>query len=76
MSDVRLAVIPGDGIGTEVIEQALRVLDTVLPGVARTHYELGALQWHRSGEPPRAITQALRFVRPVSSDLGCGLREV
>jgi 3-isopropylmalate dehydrogenase len=47
---MKLAVIPGDGIGVEVVEQALRVLDAVLPGVEPTHYDLGAARWHRSGE--------------------------
>jgi 3-isopropylmalate dehydrogenase len=47
---MRLAVIPGDGIGIEVTEQALRVLDAVLPGVASTQYDLGAARWHRTGE--------------------------
>jgi 3-isopropylmalate dehydrogenase len=47
---MRLAVIPGDGIGIEVTEQALRVLDAVLPGVASTQYDLGAARWQRTGE--------------------------
>ncbi|WP_375479392.1 3-isopropylmalate dehydrogenase [uncultured Jatrophihabitans sp.] len=47
---MRLAVIPGDGIGVEVTEQALRVLDAVLPGVDASHYDLGAARWHRTGE--------------------------
>ncbi len=47
---MRLAVIPGDGIGIEVVEQALRVLDAVLPGVDKTRFDLGAARWHRTGE--------------------------
>ena len=47
---MKLAVIPGDGIGIEVTEQALRVLDAVHPGVDATHYDLGAARWHRTGE--------------------------
>src|SRR5436190_3027716 len=47
---MRLAVIPGDGIGIEVTEQALRVLDAVHPDVVTTHYDLGAARWHRTGE--------------------------
>src|SRR3954466_10569169 len=47
---MKLAVIPGDGIGIEVIEQALRVLDAVHPGVETSHYDLGAARWHRTGE--------------------------
>jgi 3-isopropylmalate dehydrogenase len=46
----RLAVIAGDGIGPEVIAQALRVLDAVLPGVETTEYDLGARQYHKTGE--------------------------
>ncbi|MDN5858574.1 MAG: isocitrate/isopropylmalate family dehydrogenase, partial [Pseudonocardia sp.] len=38
---MRLAVIPGDGIGPEVIEEALKVLDEVSPGVEPTTYDLG-----------------------------------
>jgi 3-isopropylmalate dehydrogenase len=47
---MKLAVIPGDGIGIEVTEQALRVLDAVHPGVETSHYDLGAARWHRTGE--------------------------
>jgi 3-isopropylmalate dehydrogenase len=47
---MKLAVIPGDGIGIEVTEQALRVLDAVHPGVETTQYDLGAARWHRTGE--------------------------
>jgi len=58
---MKLAVIPGDGIGVEVTEQALRVLDAVLPGVSTTRYELGATQWHRSGEAlPDSVLAELR----------------
>jgi 3-isopropylmalate dehydrogenase len=49
-SNLNLAVIAGDGIGPEVIDQALRVLDAVLPGVQRTEYDLGARRYHASGE--------------------------
>jgi len=47
---MKLAVIPGDGIGPEVIAEALKVLDTVLPGVEKTHYDLGAKRYHATGE--------------------------
>jgi 3-isopropylmalate dehydrogenase len=58
---MRLAVIPGDGIGIEVTEQALRVLDAVLPGVASTQYDLGAARWHRTGELlPDSVLAELR----------------
>ena len=58
---MKLAVIPGDGIGIEVTEQALRVLDAVLPGVEATHYDLGAARWHRTGEVlPDSVLEELR----------------
>ena len=46
----RLAVIGGDGIGPEVVAEGLKVLDAVLPDVARTDYDLGASAWRRTGE--------------------------
>jgi len=53
-STVRLAVIAGDGIGTEVVEQGLRVLDVALAGsgtsIATTELDLGARRWHATGE--------------------------
>ncbi|WP_445169573.1 3-isopropylmalate dehydrogenase [Mycolicibacterium sp. Dal123E01] len=47
---MKLAVIAGDGIGPEVIDEALQVLDVVLPGVERTEYDLGARRYHATGE--------------------------
>ncbi|WIM88220.1 3-isopropylmalate dehydrogenase [Candidatus Mycobacterium wuenschmannii] len=47
---MKLAVIPGDGIGPEVIAEAVKVLDTVVPGVQKTHYDLGAKRFHATGE--------------------------
>ncbi len=46
----RIAVVVGDGIGPEVVGQALKVLDAVLPGVETTEYDLGAARYHRTGE--------------------------
>jgi 3-isopropylmalate dehydrogenase len=58
---MRLAVIPGDGIGIEVTEQALRVLEAVRPGADTTHYDLGAARWHRTGELlPDSVLDELR----------------
>jgi 3-isopropylmalate dehydrogenase len=47
---VKLAIIAGDGIGPEVIGEAVRILDTVLPGVEKTEYDLGARRYHATGE--------------------------
>ncbi|WP_293003424.1 3-isopropylmalate dehydrogenase [Mycobacterium sp.] len=58
---MKLAVIPGDGIGPEVIAEAVKVLDTVLPGVDKTHYDLGAKRFHATGELlPDATVAELR----------------
>ncbi|MFZ5870552.1 MAG: 3-isopropylmalate dehydrogenase [Actinomycetota bacterium] len=61
MSDaIRLAVIPGDGIGPEVTAEALKVLRAVLPqDVETTEYDLGARRWHRTGEtlPDAALAE-------------------
>jgi 3-isopropylmalate dehydrogenase len=46
----RIAVVAGDGIGPEVIGEALKVLAATLPGVETTEYDLGAARWHRTGE--------------------------
>lgn len=47
---MKLAVIAGDGIGPEVISEALQVLTTLVPDVAVTEYDLGARRFHRNGE--------------------------
>jgi 3-isopropylmalate dehydrogenase len=58
---MRLAVIPGDGIGIEVTEQALRVLQAVVPDVDASHYDLGAARWHRTGETlPESVLGEIR----------------
>jgi 3-isopropylmalate dehydrogenase len=50
VSVARIAVVAGDGIGTEVTAQARKVLDAVLPGIESTEYDLGAARYHRTGE--------------------------
>jgi len=58
---MKLAVIPGDGIGIEVTEQALRVLDAIVPEVDTEHYDLGAARWHRTGEVlPDSVLEEIR----------------
>lgn len=49
---VQLAVIPGDGIGPEVVAEGLKVLRAVTPdgAVSTTEYDLGARRWQRTGE--------------------------
>ncbi len=58
---MKLAVIPGDGIGPEVITEALKVLDAVAPGADITSYDLGAARWHATGELlPESVIAELR----------------
>ena len=45
-----IAVIPGDGIGPEVVAQAIRILDHVHPGFDFITYDLGADHWLETGE--------------------------
>jgi 3-isopropylmalate dehydrogenase len=61
LGGMKLAVIPGDGIGIEVTEQALRVLDAVLPGIEKTRYDLGAERYLRTGEVlPESVLEELK----------------
>ncbi|MER8088293.1 3-isopropylmalate dehydrogenase [Streptomyces sp. NPDC058316] len=61
---INLAVIPGDGIGQEVVAQGLKVLNAVLPQDVKLEtkeYDLGARRWHRTGETlPDAELAALK----------------
>src|SRR5258705_9714958 len=56
----RIAVVAGDGIGSEVIAQARKVLDAVLPGTESTEYDLGAARYNRTGEVlPASVLEEL-----------------
>jgi 3-isopropylmalate dehydrogenase len=61
---MRLAVIPGDGIGVEVVAEGLKVLDAAIGDdvkVETTTYDLGAARWHRTGETlPDSVLDELR----------------
>ncbi|GIH78689.1 3-isopropylmalate dehydrogenase [Planobispora longispora] len=59
--NIRLAVIPGDGIGVEVVTEGLKVLDAVGAKLETTTYDLGAKRYHRTGETlPDAVLDELR----------------
>lgn len=50
---IRLAVIAGDGIGPEVVEQGLLALEKAVGGTTKvetTAFELGARRWHATGD--------------------------
>ena len=47
---MKIALIPGDGIGPEVVDQALRVLTKLHPEVETTEFDFGARRYHATGE--------------------------
>ena len=60
---IRIAVIGGDGIGPEVVTEALKVLRAATPEVVieQTSYDLGAKRWHATGEVlPDSVLEELR----------------
>jgi len=58
---MRLAVIPGEGIGPEAVVEGLKVLREVVSEVDATTYDLGAARWHRTGElVPDSVISELR----------------
>ncbi|MBX6371674.1 MAG: 3-isopropylmalate dehydrogenase [Acidothermus sp.] len=62
---IHLAVIPGDGIGPEVVGEALKVLDVAAAKfgfrIDRDDYDLGARRWHATGETlPDSVLDELR----------------
>ena len=63
-SPLRLAVVPGDGIGPEVTAEALKVLQEVVPaevGLTTTRYDLGAEHYLATGEVlPDPVLEEIR----------------
>src|SRR3954451_2766566 len=64
-SSFSLAVIPGDGIGTEVVAEGLKVLEAAAAHegakFALTEYDLGARRWHATGETlPDSVLAEIR----------------
>src|SRR5215218_1094407 len=64
-SSFSLAVIPGDGIGTEVVAEGLKVLEAAAARegakFSLTEYDLGARRWHASGETlPDSVLDEIR----------------
>jgi 3-isopropylmalate dehydrogenase len=60
---IKLAVIGGDGIGPEVVAEALKVLRAAAPAIAidETSYDLGATRYHATGEVlPDKVLDELR----------------
>src|SRR5713101_191035 len=60
-SAIKLAVIGGDGIGPEVVAEALKVLIAADVTVNATNYDLGAGRWHRTGETlPGSVLEEIK----------------
>jgi 3-isopropylmalate dehydrogenase len=60
VSVARIAVVAGDGIGTEVTAEAQKVIEAVLPGTEFDDYDLGARFYNRTGEVlPQAVQDEL-----------------
>ena len=63
--EIKLAVIPGDGIGTEVVAEGLKVLNAVAPlaglNISTTEYDLGARRYNATGETlPDSVVAELK----------------
>jgi 3-isopropylmalate dehydrogenase len=60
-SAIKLAVVGGDGIGPEVVAEALKVLQAANITIDATSYDLGAQRWHRTGETlPDSVLEEIR----------------
>lgn len=63
--DIKLAVIAGDGIGTEVVAEGLKVLSAIAPiaglNFSTTDYDLGARRYNSTGETlPESVVAELK----------------
>ena len=67
MANLNIALIPGDGIGTEVVTEGVKVLNAALATtgttVSTTEYDLGARLYNRTGEtlPPSVLKELRGF---------------
>ncbi len=63
MTQLNIAVIPGDGIGTEVIAEALKVARAAGAGLDTTEYDLGGHRYLDTGEilPDRVLDELRGF---------------
>jgi len=80
MHDVVL--IPGDGIGPEIMDAAKRVIDATGVGINWIPMEAGAAQIEKHGSPiPPAVVDAIRqygvaYKGPITTPVGTGFRSV
>ena len=62
---LNLALLPGDGIGTEVVAEAMKVLNAIAPAaglsITTNEYDLGAKRYNATGELlPESVVEELR----------------
>ena len=61
---LKIAVIPGDGIGPEVVAEGLKVLAAAVgaeSSIETTEFDLGARRWHATGETlPDSVLAEIR----------------
>jgi 3-isopropylmalate dehydrogenase len=56
----RIALLPGDGIGPEVVAAAVRVLNQVAPALVYEEFSVGAGEYLRNGDPmPASVFERL-----------------
>ena len=65
MRSLRVAVLPGDGIGPEVVAEGRKVLEIAAADsgvkIETTEYDVGARRWHATGETlPDSVLTELR----------------
>jgi 3-isopropylmalate dehydrogenase len=65
MKSYRIAVIPGDGTGPEVVAEAVKVIDAAASKfgfkLEKTHYDLGGERYKRTGETlPDSVVEELK----------------
>jgi isocitrate dehydrogenase (NAD+) len=76
----RITLIPGDGIGPEVVEAARRVVEATGVPIEWDRQDMGAGAFSRTGDPlPAATLDALRSTRvalkgPIETPITSGLR--
>ena len=63
MNSYRVALIPGDGIGVDVVNEGCKVLDAVGLKFDTQNYDLGANRYLKSGEtlPDSVLAELKKF---------------
>ena len=77
----KITLIPGDGIGPEVAEAVVNIIEAVGVEVEWEEHTVGAEAVNRFGEPlPSSVLQSIRVNRvalngPVTTQVGGGIRQ-